>query len=96
MNGKNLGDHEPFDVIKGRHAVEVKAIIGGKNPKITMHPDSLARKMTQLKKDKMIGHTVAIDARGAAPVFYYRRGLGSFRLSSMERVSRAELSEKIS
>jgi len=91
INGKNLDDHEPFDVIAGKHAVEVKTLLSGKNPKLTMHPDSLARKNTFLKKKEMIGHTVAIDARGKTPVYYYREGVGSFRLDNMRTVKGAEL-----
>lgn len=91
INGKNLDDHEPFDVIKGQHAVEVKTIISGKNPKITLHPDSLERKNKFLRKEKMTGHTVVIDARGPKPVYYYRSGVGSFRLDNMQTVKPAEL-----
>jgi SPP1 gp7 family putative phage head morphogenesis protein len=91
INGKNLDDHEPFDVIKGRHAVEVKAIIEGKNPKVTMHPDALARKANFLRDERMTGHTVVIDARGDKPVYHYKAGVGSFRLSSMQVVKGSEL-----
>ena len=96
IDGTNLADNEPFDVIKGHHAVEVKVIIGGKNPKITMHPESLARKVAELRKNKRIGHTVVIDARGTPPAYYYKAGLGSFRLSAMQRVTRVHLREKFS
>lgn len=95
IGGKRLEDNEPFDVVKGRNAVEVKAILEGKNPKITMHGSSLSRKRTAIRRDKLFAHTVAIDARGTAPVYYYRRGVGSFRLSSMERVTKSELRSKM-
>ena len=91
IGGKNLDDHEPFDVIKGRHAVEVKCIVGGKNPKLTMHSDSLMRKANFLRDERMMGHTVAIDTRGSKPVYYYSKGVGSFRLSNMQQVAAAEL-----
>ncbi len=91
INGKNLDDNEPFDVIKGRNAVEVKALLSGKNPKLTMHPDALLRKNQFLRKEKMTGHTVAIDARGDKPIYYYAQGVGSFRLSGMQQVKASEL-----
>ncbi len=92
ISGKNLDDHEPFDVIKGQHAVEVKSILpGAKNPKVTMHPDSLLRKEQFLKQSKMTGHTVVIDARTNKPVYYYKAHVGSFRLSSMQQVKASEL-----
>ena len=94
IGGKNLDDNEPADVIKGRHAVEVKTLIDQKNDKITMHPDSLARKLKFGRKEKMQWHTVAIDARGDTPSYYYRKGVGSFRLGSMEKVDPKQLSLK--
>lgn len=95
VGGKDLDDNEPFDVIKGRQAVEVKAIIEGKNPKITMHPESLARKANYLRDNEMVGHTVVIDARSSKEIYYYARGVGSFRLSGMERVTKTRLKELI-
>ena len=92
IGGKNLEDHEPFDVIRGQHAVEVKTVLpGAKSVKVTMHPDSLMRKANFLRDEKMTGHTVAIDARGKKPVYYYASGVGSFRLSNMRTVKGAEL-----
>ena len=91
IGGKNLEDHEPFDVIKGQHAVEVKTLVSGKNSKVTMHPESLTRKTNFLRKEKMTGHTVVIDARGDKPVYHYKAGVGSFRLSSMQQVKAVEL-----
>lgn len=88
VNGVDLPDNEPFDVIVGKkHAIEVKTIIEGKNPKITMHPESLKRKTSYLRKHGMTGHTVVIDARSDRPAYYYKPGVGSFRLSGMEKVS---------
>ena len=92
INGKNLDDNEPFDVIKGQHAVEVKTVLpGAKSVKVTMHPDSLERKTNFLHDKKMTGHTVVIDARGDKPVYHYKVGVGSFRLSGMQTVKAAEL-----
>ena len=95
IGGKDLDDHEPFDVLLPRHAVEVKTILDGTHPKITMHPESLARKEKYVRKNKVRGHTVVIDARNRSkPEYYYRRGMGSFRLSGMEKVSLSELRGK--
>lgn len=91
IGGRDLPDHEPFDVIKNRNAVEVKAILAGKNDKITMHPESLARKIAWAKKNKMNSHTVIIDYRDGAPKYYHRKGLGSFRLSAMNQVKKSKL-----
>ena len=101
-----LGDNEPFDVWIGgdprnwyhkplkkhrpKHVVEVKSIIFAKNDKITMHKDSLARKKLELTKMPGVKeHTVVFDERTGK--IYYRRGLGSFRLSTMQEVSESEL-----
>lgn len=85
IGGTYLVDNEPFDVVKGTVAIEVKTIISGKNPKITMHKDSLARKVKGARKMKMRAITVVFDARAdkSNPTVYYRRGIGSFRLTSM-------------
>ena len=93
--GKLTGDNMPFDVLMGASAVEVKTILEGKNPKITMHPESLARKVAYAKQHKLKPHTVVIDARGPRRKYYYKQGIGSFRLSGMKAVSRQELSELI-
>jgi hypothetical protein len=91
INGRNLPDNEPFDVIAGEYAVEVKTIVRGKNPKVTMHAESLARKLAYAKKNKLLAVTVAIDARGDVPHYYYKDGVGSFRLAGMARVSLRDL-----
>jgi phage gp29-like protein len=95
VGGKHVGDNEPFDVHAGKTAVEVKTIVEGRNPKITMHPESLARKQAFLKERGMNGATVAVDARRSPPTYYYAQGVGSFRLSAMRQVKLAELSRLI-
>jgi len=84
LGGEQTGDNLPVDVHVGRNAIEVKTIINGKNPKITMHPESLDRKMKYARKNKMSLHTVVVDMRGEKPEYFYRKGVGSFRLSSMK------------
>ncbi|CAK0774019.1 hypothetical protein CCP3SC15_4920001 [Gammaproteobacteria bacterium] len=95
VSGTQTDDNDPVDVIKSGHGIEVKSIVEGKNPKITMHPESLARKKKFARKNKAKLHTVVIDMREGKPVVYYRKGVGSFRLTSMEKlVSFAELKGK--
>lgn len=101
-----LGDNEPFDVWVGgdvanwyrsgakkyrpKHVIEIKSIIRAKNDKITMHGESLARKKAEIRKIPGVKeHTVVFDERTGK--IYYRRGLGSFRLGSMQEVSEQEL-----
>lgn len=105
-----LGDNEPFDVWIGgnpskfysggykkympNHVIEVKTIVRAKNDKITMHPESLAKKKAELKtfsSKGTVGHTVVFDERTGK--IYYREGLGSFRLSSMQEVTENQLVE---
>jgi hypothetical protein len=95
VKGVNLSDNEPPDVVKGKNAVEVKTIVEGKNPKITMHGESLARKVKYGRVNKVTWHTVAVDARGEQPVYYYKQGVGSFRLKNMEPVTLEELGRRI-
>jgi len=95
VGGKETDDNEAFDVLIGKHAVEVKCVIDNDNDKITMHPESRRRKEQFAKNNGMELHTVAIDVRGGKRAYYHRDGVGAFRLSAMERVSAAELRERL-
>lgn len=94
-NGKHIEDNEPFDALVGtfkkpKHLIEIKSIVRGKNDKITMHPESLARKIKEAKRfPRAKVHTIVFDERYGE--LLYRAGLGSFRLSAMEKVTRARL-----
>jgi hypothetical protein len=87
---KHLPNNEPYDVYLGtkevpNHMIEVKTIVRGKNNKITMHKESLERKIKLAKKHKGAKiHTVVFDDRVGD--IYYREGVGSFRLDSMHKV----------
>ena len=93
---KSIGGKKPFDVWvtparrkKPTDVIEVKTIVRGKNNKITMHKDSLARKNEEIKglgNPKV--HTVVFDERTGK--YYYREGLGSFRLTQMTEVNTLE------
>lgn len=95
VGGEDTDDSQPMDVVAkvGNRVigVEVKTILAGKNDKLTMHPSSLARKEAWVRENKASGHTIAVDARGKTPAYYYRSGFGSFRLSSMQRVTLNQL-----
>lgn len=90
IEGEETGDNSPFDVIKGRNFIEVKTIVRGGN-KITMHPESLRRKVSYARKFKGKSFTVVFDNRFGK--VYYRKGIGSFRISNMKETSLPELKE---
>jgi hypothetical protein len=94
IGGRQTGDNEPFDVIRGRSAIEVKTLIDQRNDKITMHPDSLARKQKDAKRFSRVYTLVVDDRPGSGGKLYLREGLGSFRLGAMQPISRAELARK--
>ena len=81
-------NNAPFDILVGTMVgVEVKTLVDQKNSKITMHPESLRRKLKSARALKLKRvYTVVIDARGKVPTVYYRKGLGSFRLGSLLKV----------
>lgn len=87
INTDTDGSNEPFDVIKGRHAVEFKTMIDNKNDKLNMAPDCRRRKEREAHKRKYIAHTVCCDIRSGTREYYYKKGVGAFRLHKMMRVT---------
>lgn len=87
--GTVLGDGGPFDVIKGKTGIEVKALFKtAHNDKVTMHPASLIRKIKAKKKLGLTKvYTVAVDVRQKPLVVYVKEGLGSFRLGGMQKLN---------
>ena len=78
LGAKQSEDNDPVDVYgvarSGRkYGVEVKTLVDNKNDKITMHPESLARKERWARKEKAVLHTVVIDVRTADRAVYYRK-----------------------
>jgi len=72
--------------------VEIKTFIDNSNSKITMHKESLARKVKAAKKEKLNAHTVVVDKREPGTErYFYRKGVGSFYLRTMKEVSIKEL-----
>jgi len=96
VRGRETDDNDAFDVLKGKHAVEVKTVMDNNNDKITVHPKSRRRKEAFAEKRRMQMHTIAIDIRGGKRVYYHKNGVGAFRLSSMDRVTVSELRERLS
>jgi len=96
IGGRDEGDNKPFDVIVGRHGIEVKTVMDNNNDKITVHPSSRRRKEAEAKRRGLKMHTVAIDVRGGRRKYYYREGVGAFRLRSMRKVTVAELKKLLS
>ena len=89
-------DNKPFDLIKGKVAVEVKTLISNANSKITMHPESRQRKLDEIEKHGYRAYTVVIDKRSAGTKFYWSAGVGSFRIGSMQTArSMSDLKTKI-
>jgi hypothetical protein len=95
IGGENILGHMPFDVHVGdRVGIEVKTIMDNNNDKITLHPDSKERKLSFARKHRMRSiHTVAVDVRGGKRKYYYKKGIGAFRLTSMEEVPLKRLKE---
>ena len=85
VNGDSTPNHSPFDVIAGKHAIEVKAMHNNTQDKITVRAAALSRKYGFAKKNGMTPHTVVVDMRGSDKpnAVYYKAGVGSFRISGM-------------
>ena len=96
VGGTFSGNNKPFDVMTPTHGIEVKTVFpGSKTPHITMHPESLARKRAAARKNKLKPATIVIDQRHDTPQFYFKKGVGGFRLSAMERVEPNELRDRL-
>lgn len=98
VKGTRTDDNLPVDVIakvadkiKG---IEVKTLVSNTNDKITMNATALQNKMRWARQNHATVHTVVIDDRAkfspknySGHDLYYRRGSGSFRISSMTKVT---------
>ena len=96
VGGRDEGDNLPFDIIRGKHAAEVKTVIDNNNDKITVHPESRRRKEAEAKAKGYVIHTIAIDVRGGRRSYFHKSGVGSYRLNSMDQVSLSRLKEILS
>lgn len=88
---KPTGDNLPVDAVlkvgKSTYGVEVKSVSDNSNSKITMHPESLARKVAWGRSNHASLHTVVVDTK--TNTVYYRKGVGSFRLHTLTQVDSA-------
>lgn len=82
--GHHTVGNAPFDVFVGKIGIEVKTFTKNTNDKVTMHKESLKRKMKDARKLKLQKtFTVVFDAREGRSDLYIKQGLGSFRLGKM-------------
>lgn len=88
-------DNSAFDLVGKGVAVEVKTLVDRKRNEITMHPDALRRKQKEARKTKVNAYTVVMDERPGQNQVYWKAGVGSFTLSSMNRVSSVEGLRKV-
>lgn len=97
FGGSVSGDNKAFDVTTSlgghAHGVEVKTMTENGNNKITMNRAAVARKNAWARSNHARIHTVVVDDRrflqthdAADRLIYYKRGVGSFRVSSMTLV----------
>jgi phosphohistidine phosphatase len=88
-------DNSPFDLRNDDVGIEVKTLVNGKNEKITMSKAALGRKLAEQRADGIKAYTVVVDRRAGGlsgrATYYYREGLGSFRLGSMTKTTLGEL-----
>ena len=88
-------DNSAFDLRNDEVGIEVKTLVNGKNEKITMSKAALGRKEAERRADGIKAYTVVVDRRtgglSGKATYYYREGLGSFRLGSMHSVTLGEL-----
>jgi hypothetical protein len=87
----------PDGIVK--HGIELKTMVANSNAKLTMKTDAQKRKRAWERKNKATVHTLVLDdskvfnAKGPGKhdlskrIIYYRRGYGSFRISSMHKVA---------
>ena len=90
------GNNKPFDLQCKKFGIEVKTFIDQTNSKVTMHGESLQRKLEAIKTFGLKGaYTVVADKRGGRTQYYVKQGLGSFRLNSLTPVTLSQLKAAI-
>ena len=101
VKGVGLDDNEPMDVITMLddkvHGIEVKTFVDNKASKVTMSKSALKNKTRWRRENKATMHTVIVDDRDqftpdlySGHRLYYKRGVGSFRLSTAIKVKDAK------
>ncbi len=93
------GNNSAFDLRNDDVGIEVKTLINGKNEKITMSKAALGRKLAEQRADGIKGFTVVVDRRAGGlsgkGTYYVKEGFGSFRVSSMTKISLGDLKELV-
>jgi hypothetical protein len=88
-------NNSAFDLRNDDVGIEVKTLVNGKNEKITMSKEALGRKLAEQRADGIKAFTVVVDRRAGGmegkATYYYKQGLGSFRLGSMTKTTLSEL-----
>lgn len=113
VGGKALKDYEPSDVVvpkpnnKGNHVVEVKSILDGNTPKISVHANAWVRKIDHAAANpKDTFHTIVVDKRGefdggahaekySGHEVYYKRASGPYFLTKMYKCRDLEHAKKL-
>lgn len=90
IGGASFKNSEPVDIVVGgpsgaiEHGIEHKFMFANANAKITMNKYAQVRKVEWEKKNKATFHTVVESKNGDV---FYRRGVGSFRVGGMHKVT---------
>jgi hypothetical protein len=86
-------DNQEFDMKTPHLGVELKTMVKQTNDKITMSKTALAKKVDSIQAagPGFRAFTVVADKRGGSTRYYYREGVGSFRLGTMHQVSLPQL-----
>lgn len=87
IGGQHMGDNFPFDVVKGDVVVEIKTMMKTGEDRINMKTRSRLIKEAYVKNNGARAYTVAVDLRSGKAVVYYKKGVGAYTLSSMERLT---------
>jgi hypothetical protein len=88
-------NNSAFDLVGKGVAIEVKTLVDRKRDEITMHPDALQRKQKEARKTKVNAYTVVLDERPGKQQVYWKAGVGSFTLSTMNRASSVQALRKV-
>jgi hypothetical protein len=90
IGGASFKNSEPVDIVVAgldgsiEHGIEHKYMFANTNDKITMNRYAQVRKVEWEKKNKATFHTVVETKSGD---IFYRRGVGSFRVGGMHKVT---------
>jgi len=91
VKGIQSPNDSAVDVVKNMGSksigIEVKTLLLQTNDKITMNRPAIQRKLQWAQSNKASLATVAVDLRGSKMAVYYKQGVGSFRIGSMQKVT---------